>query len=307
MEGVLHQIFSGLATGCIYGSVALALVMIYQATHHLNFAQGEMATFSTFIAWALIHRGMPYWAAFAITVAVSFAGGLLIQRIILRPVEKAPVLTNVNVFIGLLLIFNAFSGWFFDHTVKAFESPFAQEGVLKTAYFSAHELGTFLVMMMVLVALYSFFRFTPIGLAMRAAAQNPDSARLVGIRVSWMLAMGWGLAAAIGAIAGMMVAPIVFLDPNMMAGILLYGFAAGLLSPPSTAPTKPYSSTPPIMFGSRKITGAIMMPAMAPIAAARPQPSAIIQPTLTPTSRAESGSVAAARIARPTRVKRKKK
>jgi branched-chain amino acid transport system permease protein len=203
--------------------------MIYQATHHLNFAQGEMATFSTFIAWALVQRGLPYWAAFAITVAISFAGGLLIQRVILRPVEKAPVLTNVCVFIGMLLIFNAFSGWIFDHTVKAFPSPFPQESVLKTAYFSAHEFGTFLVMMAVLLALYSFFRFTPVGLAMRAAAQNPDSARLVGIRVSWMLAVGWGLAAAIGAIAGMMVAPSVFLDPNMMAGILLYGFASALL------------------------------------------------------------------------------
>jgi branched-chain amino acid transport system permease protein len=219
MDGVLHQLFSGLANGCIYGSVALALVMIYQATHHLNFAQGEMATFSTFIAWSLVQHGLPYWAAFAITVAVSFAGGLVIQRTILRPVEKAPVLTNVNVFIGLLLIFNAFSGWFFDHTVKAFPSPFPQESFLKTSYFSAHEVGTFLVMMVVLLSLYAFFRFTPVGLAMRAAAQNPDSARLVGIRVSWMLAVGWGLAAAIGAIAGMMVAPTVLLEPNMMGGI----------------------------------------------------------------------------------------
>jgi branched-chain amino acid transport system permease protein len=229
VEGVVHQIFSGLANGCIYGSIALALVMIYQATHHLNFAQGEMATFSTFIAWALIQKGMPYWVAFALTFGISFVAGLAIQRLILRPVERAPVLTNVNVFIGLLLIFNAFSGWFFDHTVKAFPSPFAQEGILKTPFFSAHEFGSFLVMLAVLLALYAFFRFTPIGLAMRAAAQNPDSARLVGIRVSWMLAFGWGLAAAIGAVAGMMVAPIVFLDPNMMAGILLYGFAAALL------------------------------------------------------------------------------
>jgi branched-chain amino acid transport system permease protein len=229
VEGVVHQIFSGLANGCIYGSIALALVMIYQATHHLNFAQGEMATFSTFIAWALIQKGMPYWVAFALTFGISFVAGLAIQRLILRPVERAPVLTNVNVFIGLLLIFNAFSGWFFDHTVKAFPSPFAQEGILKSPYFSAHEFGSFLVMLAVLLALYAFFRFTPIGLAMRAAAQNPDSARLVGIRVSWMLAFGWGLAAAIGAVAGMMVAPIVFLDPNMMAGILLYGFAAALL------------------------------------------------------------------------------
>ena len=229
MEGVLHQIFSGVANGCIYGSVALALVMIYQATHHLNFAQGEMATFSTFIAWALLQRGLPYWVAFALAVGISFVGGLAIQRLILRPFEKAPVLTNVTVFIGLLLIFNAFSGWFFDYTVKAFPSPFPQDSWLRSAYFSAHEVGTFLVMMVVLLSLYAFFRFTPVGLAMRAAAQNPDSARLVGIRVSWMLAVGWGLAAAIGAVAGMMVAPIVFLDPNMMAGILLYGFAAALL------------------------------------------------------------------------------
>ena len=229
MEAFLHQIFSGLANGCIYGSVALALVMIYQATHHLNFAQGEMATFSTFIAWALIQRGMPYWVAFALTFGISFTAGLLIQRLILRPVEKAPVLTNVNVFIGLLLIFNALSGWIFDHTVKAFPSPFPQESMLKTSYFSAHEAGSFLVMLAVLVTLYAFFRFTPVGLAMRGAAQNPESARLVGIRVSWMLAIGWGFAAAIGSVAGMMVAPSVFLDPNMMAGILLYGFASALL------------------------------------------------------------------------------
>ena len=229
MDALLHQIFSGLANGCIYGSVALALVMIYQATHHLNFAQGEMATFSTFIAWALIDKGFGYWSAFGITLVVSFAGGLLIQRIILRPVERAPILTNVIVFIGLLVIFNSVAGWLFDYTVKAFPSPFEQKGVLATSYFSAHEMGTLLVMLAVLSVLYAFFRFTPVGLAMRAAAQNPDSARLVGIRVSWMLAVGWGLAAAIGAVAGMMVAPSVFLDPSMMSGILLYGFAAALL------------------------------------------------------------------------------
>ena len=229
MEGFIHQIFSGLASGVIYGSVALALVMIYQATHHLNFAQGEMATFSTFIAWALIQKGLPYWAAFGATVALSFAGGLLVQRLVLRPLEKAPLLTNVNVFIGLLLIFNALSGWLFDFTVKSFPSPFPQESFLKTRYFSAHELGSFGVMMAVLLALYVFFRFTSLGLAMRAAAQNPESARLVGIRVSWMLGLGWGLSAAIGAVAGMMVAPVVFLDPNMMSGILLYGFASALL------------------------------------------------------------------------------
>ena len=229
MEAFLHQVFSGLANGIIYGSVALALVMIYQATHHINFAQGEMATFSTFVAWWLMQNHWPYWGAFFFTVALSFVGGLLVQRIVLRPIEKAPVMTNVIVFIGLLLIFNAFSGWFFDHTIKAFDSPFPKNSALASKYFSAHQLGSAGVLVVVLLGLFAFFRFTPIGLAMRAAAQNPDSARLVGIRVSWMLGLGWGLAAAIGAIAGMMVAPIVFLDPNMMAGILLYGFAAALL------------------------------------------------------------------------------
>jgi branched-chain amino acid transport system permease protein len=229
MEGFLHQIFSGLANGCIYGSIALALVMIYQATHHINFAQGEMATFSTFVAWALIQAGWPYWAAFFATIAASFVAGLLIQRLILRPVEKAPVLTNVIVFIGLLLIVNALSGWIFDHTLKSFPSPFPKDSFVATKYFTAHDVGSASVMACVLVALFAFFRYTPIGLAMRAAAQNPDSARLVGIRVSWMLGLGWGLAAAIGAVAGMMVAPVVFLDPGMMLGILLYGFAAALL------------------------------------------------------------------------------
>lgn len=229
MEAFLHQVFSGLATGAIYGSIALALVMIYQATHHINFAQGEMATFSTFVAWALIHSGWSYWAAFVATVLIAFAGGLAVQRIVLRPFERAPVLTNVIVFIGLLVIFNSLAGWIFEHTIKAFPSPFPQESALRTRFFSAHEVGSVLVMLCVLGALYAFFRFTPIGLAMRAAALNPESARLVGIRVSWMLGIGWGLAAAIGAVAGMMIAPVVYLDPNMMSGILLYGFAAALL------------------------------------------------------------------------------
>ena len=229
MEALLHQVFSGLANGIIYGSVALALVMIYQATHHINFAQGEMATFSTFIAWALIEAGWPYWGAFFFTVALSFAGGLLVQRIILKPIEKAPVLTNVIVFIGLLLIFNALSGMLFDHTIKSFVSPFPKDMAMDNKYFSGHQLGSAGVLLVVLLALFAFFRYTSVGLAMRAAAQNPDSAKLVGIRVSWMLGLGWGLAAAIGAVAGMMVAPIVFLDPNMMAGILLYGFAGALL------------------------------------------------------------------------------
>jgi branched-chain amino acid transport system permease protein len=229
MQALLHQILSGLANGGIYASVALALVMIYQSTHQVNFAQGEMAMFSTYIAWMLIQAGLPYWVAFFLTLAFSFAVGVLIERIVLRPVAKAPVLSVVVVFIGLLVILNSMAGWIFSYTIKSFPSPFPSDAWYGSTYLSAHEVGMIAVTLAVLALVFGFFRFTPLGLAMRAAAQNPVSARLVGIRVGWMLAFGWGLAGAIGAVAGMMAAPELYLDPNMMGGVLLYGFAAALL------------------------------------------------------------------------------
>ena len=228
MEALLHQVLAGLATGGIYASLALALVMIYQATHLVNFAQGEMAMATTYVAWSLVNAGVPYWLAFLATVLIAFIMGILIERIIIRPVERAPVLAVVVVFIALLLILNSLTGWIYTYTIKSFPSPFPQAMALGR-FMSPHEVGAIGVTLLVLGALYVFFRFTPLGLAMRAAAQNPESSRLVGIRVGWMLALGWGLAAAIGGIAGMMVAPIVYLDPNMMGGILLYAFAAALV------------------------------------------------------------------------------
>jgi branched-chain amino acid transport system permease protein len=228
MEALLHQILSGLATGSIYASVALALVMIYQSTHHVNFAQGEMAMLSTYLAWALIQAGIPYWGAFILTVAFSFGFGVAIERLLLRPIANAPILSVVIVFIGMLVIFNSVAGWIFTYTIKTFPSPFPAEPLFG-GLISGHELGAVCVTLAVLVTLFVFFRYTRLGLGMRAAAQNPVSSRLAGIRVGWMLAVGWGLAAAIGAIAGMMVAPVLFLDPNMMAGVLLYAFASALL------------------------------------------------------------------------------
>ena len=229
MDGLAHQVIAGIATGGIYASVALALVMIYQATHHVNFAQGEMATLSTFIAWSMVQAGMPYWVAFFGTVVVSFIIGVLVERILLRPVQNAPVLTHVGVFIGLLLIVGNLTGWVFGYTTKVFPSPFSSEKPILGGLVSAHELGSTAVTLVVLTLVFLFFRYTSLGLAMRAAAYNPRSARLVGVRVGWMLALGWGLASAIGAVAGIMVAPTVFLEPNMMSGILLYAFAAALL------------------------------------------------------------------------------
>ena len=185
-----------------------------------------MAMFSTYLAWSMMNAGMPYWAAFFATVVISFIGGVAIERVIIRPVEKAPVLTVIIVFIGLLLILNGLAGWIYTYTNKPFPSPFPERSF---GYLSGHELGAIIVTIIVLMAVYLFFRFTPLGLAMRAAAQNPVSSRLVGIRVGRMLALGWGLAAAIGAVAGMMIAHIIFLDPNIMSGVLLYAFAAALL------------------------------------------------------------------------------
>ncbi len=230
METLIQQVVSGLATGGIYGSLALALVMIYQATDVVNYAQGEMAMFSTYLAWTMINAGVPYWGAFFATVAIAFLGGVVIQRIIIRPVERAPVLTIVIVCIGLLVILNSLAGWIYSYIQKPFPSPFPSRPIkIGTIVFGAHDLGAIGVTLVVLAFLYVFFRYTTLGLAMRAAAQNPVSSRLCGIRVGWMLALGWGFAAMVGAVGGMMVAPVVFLDPNMMAGILIYAFASATL------------------------------------------------------------------------------
>ena len=230
MDIFLQQVVSGLATGGIYASLALALVMIYQATDVVNFAQGEMAMFSTYLAWQMLQFGWPYWLTFFATIAIAFVLGLLLERVVIRPVENAPILAIVIVTLGLLVIHNSIAGWIWSYIQKPFPSPFPAKPIQVGAiYIGAHDIGAITVMLVMLFLLFLFFRFTPLGLAMRAAAQNPVSSRLAGIRVSRMLMLGWGLAAAFGSVAGMMVAPIVTLDPNMMGGIQLYAFAAATL------------------------------------------------------------------------------
>jgi branched-chain amino acid transport system permease protein len=229
MEFFIQQIAAGLTSGAIYACVALGLVMIYVSTDHINFAQGEMAMFATYLAWTMINAGLPYWVAFGLTIQIAFSGGLFIQRVVLKPLETAPVLALVVCFIALLSIFNALAGMIWSYTIKQFPSPFPQYDIFGDGMVSVQQLGVVAVTIIMLGVLTVFFRYTTLGLAMRAAAQNASSARLMGVRVSWMLALGWGLAAAIGAIAGMLVAPIVFLDPNMMVGILVYGFAGALV------------------------------------------------------------------------------
>jgi branched-chain amino acid transport system permease protein len=230
MAEFVQQVVSGLAAGSIYSSLALALVLIYRSTDIVNFAQGEMATFTTYIAWSLMDNGLSYWPAFALTLGFAFVGGAAVERTLIRPVESRPEVVIVIVTIGLLILLNGLTGWIWGAEVKAFDSPFPNETVdVAGVTLSVVDLGTLGVVFATFAAVWAFFRFTSLGLAMRAVANNPDSSRLVGVRVGWMLALGWGLAAVLGAVAGMMAAPTVFLDPNMMLIVLIYGFAAAVL------------------------------------------------------------------------------
>lgn len=227
----LEQLLIGLSSGGIYAIMALALVMIFKSTGHVNLAQGEMAMFSTFVAWTVVTAGFSVWVAIAFTFIVSFAGGVAIERFVIRPFSSAPDLVIIAVFVGLFLAIHSLAGAIWGYTVKPFDSPFSSASIqlMEGLNIRAHTLGTLVTTTLILAGLWSFFRFTRIGLALRAAAENPQSSGLVGINVPAMLALGWGLAAAIGAIAGILIAPITFLDPSMGLGPLLFAFAGALL------------------------------------------------------------------------------
>jgi branched-chain amino acid transport system permease protein len=227
----LQQVVSGIAAGGVYASLALALVLIYRAMDVANFAQGEMAMFSTFIAYTLLtDLHLPFALVFPLTIAISFGGGILVERIVVRPFEGKPVITLVIVTLALFYTTNGLAGLIWGYILKDFPSPFPAEPInFAGIYIGQQDLGVLAVCLVILSLVYLFFRFTKVGLAMRAAALYPESSKLVGVRVSWMLALGWGLASAIGATAGMMIAPITFLDPNFMQPILLFSFAAAVL------------------------------------------------------------------------------
>ena len=227
----MQQVVSGLASGGVYALLALALVIIHRSTGVINFAQGEMATLSTYIAWTLVvNHSWSYWPAFVATLVASFAGGVGIHRVVIRPVERGSVLRIVIVTIGLLVAINGFVIWKWGGEPKQLQSPFGTNTYdVSGVIVAANDIGTIAVALGIVVVLWALFQFTKVGLAMRAAAVNPEEARLVGIRVTWMLALGWGLAALLGAVAGMLTAPAVGLDPNMMAPVLIYAFAAAIL------------------------------------------------------------------------------
>jgi len=226
-----QQIVIGLASGGVWATLAVALVLIYRSTGVINFAQGEMAMFSTFIAWSLVNHGFSYWAAFVLTVAISFAGGVAVERAVIRPVERAPVLTVVIVTLGLFFVVNGAARWIWSPETRSLPNAFSTRPITVAGVaFSISDLGTIAVSLAAVALLWAFFRFTNLGLASRAAAVNPDASRLVGVRVTWMLALGWGLAAAMGAVSGMLTAPaLASFDQNLMQPVLLYAFAGAVL------------------------------------------------------------------------------
>jgi len=225
-----QQLTAGIRQGAVFAGLALALVIIYRSTRAINFAQGEMATFTTFICWSLMNNGLSFWAAFPIVLAIAFAGGVAIERTIIRPVENGPVITVVIVTLGLALLLNGLMSVIWGGGSRPFHGPFSTRTIdVGGVPISVQDIGIVVVSFILVALLALFFRFTKLGLALRAAALNRESSELVGVRVGWMLAFGWGLAAVLGAVAGLMVAPILFLDPNMMQVILLYAFAAAVL------------------------------------------------------------------------------
>jgi branched-chain amino acid transport system permease protein len=226
-----QQTVIGLSAGGLWALLALAIVLIYRSTGVINFAQGEMAMFSTFIAWSLINHGLSYWEAFFLTLAISFAGGIAIEWVVIRPVERAPVLTIVIVTLGLFFVVDGAARWIWSSETRTLPNAFSTRPItIAGVAFSIQDLGNIAVSLGVVALLALLFRFTKVGLALRATAGNPEESRLLGIRVSWMLALGWGLAATMGAVSGMLTAPaLASFDQNLMQPVLLYALAGAVL------------------------------------------------------------------------------
>jgi branched-chain amino acid transport system permease protein len=226
----VQQVVSGLASGGIYGALALAIVLIHRATGVLNFAQGELATLSAFLCWTLMSHGWAFWPAFGATIVLSFVGGVVLEQTVIRPIQSGPLLGIVILTIGLLIAVNGLDTWIWGGAAKQFHGPFSTSPIdVGGVAFSKQDIGVIAISVVAVLLTFLLFTRTKLGLGLRAAAANPAEARLTGVRVPAMLALGWGLAAALGAVAGVMAAPALFLEPTMMQTVLLYAFAAAVL------------------------------------------------------------------------------
>ena len=236
MEQFIQHSVTGVMTGSIYGLMALSLVMIFRSTGIINFGQGEMATFTTFIAWSLLLT-LPYAVAFLVVLAFAFALGATLERGLIRLVEQREPMAALIVGLGLFLFFNSVTQSIYGGTPKSVEQPFRGSPVdIAGITFSQHSAFMFLVAVALTVLLYALFQFTKLGLAMRATALNRTAAELMGVPTGTLLMVGWGMAAAVGAAAGILVAPILSLTSSMMFFVLLFGFAGAVLGGLDSAP-----------------------------------------------------------------------
>ncbi len=224
-------LLSGLALGSIYALLALALVLVHKATDVINFAQGEMATFTTFIAYTLLSRfGLPLPVVFVLSFAIGAVLGGLVHRVFIHPLAKAPPINILIVTIGLWIVFNNLGGWIWGYDPLRFPSLVPAQSIdLSGLRISPNSLATIGVSFGLMALLFLFFEFTREGTAMRAASMNRWAARLMGIRVSRAATLSWALAAGVGALAGLLVAPTTFLDFQIMVPVLLKAFASAIL------------------------------------------------------------------------------
>lgn len=231
MDQFLEHLIIGIGRGSIYALLALAIVLIYRSTGLLNFAQGEMAMFSTFVAWTFQDNGANVWVSILASMALSLLGGALIERVIMRPVEGGSPLNIVIVTIGLFLGLNALAQWVWGTDPRTFENPFSGEAKSVVGVSITAELvGRLVVLAIVVLLLFVLFQKTKLGLAMRAVASNTESSGLVGINVGRMLMVGWGLAAALGALAGCLTAASdTQFGTSLMVQVLVFAFAAATL------------------------------------------------------------------------------
>jgi branched-chain amino acid transport system permease protein len=232
MTRFIDLTLNGISTGAIYASVALALVLIWRSTRIVNFAQGAMLMFTTFIASAVISSSGHYWLGFAVALVSGLILGAVVEVTLIRRVAKGPPLNAVIVTLGLFILIEAVAGMIWGNTPRSFPPAFSIRGYDiggTRVLFSPNDTFIVLVVAGTAAALALLFRRTSIGLRMRASAFAPEVARLLGVRVGRMLTFGWALAALVGSLAGLLVAPSVFVGPNQFDPILIFGFTAAVM------------------------------------------------------------------------------
>ena len=230
----MQRIFDALNNGFIYAAMALALVLIYKATGVVNFAQGNMAMFGTFIAYVLIvEQGLGVWMGIVLAMVISAAGGAVIERLFIRPFDPHNHLAITIVTLAWFIILGAVAGVIWGYDARAFPTPFPGRLNDHVDIFGARvqyaNLGIWVTVIGIVIVVNLLLRRTKIGLAFRCVSSNLESSRLVGISTGRTLQFGWALAAAVGTLAGCLIARSTFLTPNFMGTVLIYSFAAATL------------------------------------------------------------------------------